>query len=78
MTWNYRVIEYRYLDEDNDHAVHEIFYDDDDTPVGFTDMPIAPYSREEAEMLLKAYDLPPIGYVDKTAIDEDNDDWGWL
>jgi len=78
MTWNYRVVEHRYLDEENDYAVHEVFYDDDGNPEWFSEMPIAPLSKEEAELILKAYDEPAVAYIDKKALDDDNDEWDWL
>ena len=78
MTWNYRTVEYRYLDDDNDLAVHEVFYNENGSPSFFTEDPCYPLSRDEAEMILAAYDQPPIAYINMKSIDGSGDDWSWL
>ena len=78
MSWNYRTVEYRYLDEEVDLYVHEIFYDDDNNPIGFTEDAIPSSSKEEAALILAAYELPPVAYMDCKRLDEQPEDWGWL
>lgn len=78
MSWNYRTVEYRYIDDEVDLYVHEIYYDDDGNPIGFTEESIAPSSKEEAELILAAYNQPPIAYMDCKRLDEGPEDWGWL
>jgi len=78
MTWNYRTVEYRYLDDEVDLAVHEVYYLENGAPSFFTEEPIYPLCKEEAERILAAYDLPPIAYINKKSIDGNGDTWEWL
>jgi len=78
MVWNYRLIEYRYIDDETDLAVHEVYYNEDGTPFAFSEKAIAPFSKEDAQRVLEAYDKPPVAYIDKRRLDEGQDDWGWL
>lgn len=45
MYWNYRVIK-RTDDEETFYAVHEVYYEDDDTIISCTENPIAPLFNE--------------------------------
>jgi len=78
MNWNYRTVEYRYLDGENELAVHEVYYNENGAPSFFTQDPIYPTSKEEAERILAAYDLPPIAFINMKSIDGEGDDWEWL
>jgi len=78
MVWNYRLIEYRYIDDEIDLAVHEVYYNEDGAPFAFSENAIAPFSKEDAQLILEAYDKPPVAYIDKRRLDEGQDDWGWL
>jgi UDP-galactopyranose mutase len=78
MTWNYRTIEYRYLDGEDDLVVHEVYYLENNAPSFFTEDPVYPCSKEEAERILAAYELPPVAYINMKSIDGEGDEWGWL
>ena len=52
MDWNYRLIEHDQLDGDPIWAVHEVFYEDDGTPIGCTDEAIEIMGDSES----KAFD----------------------
>jgi len=78
MTWNYRTVEYRYLDGEDELAVHEVYYLDNGAPSFFTENPVYAVSKEEAERILAAYEYPPVAYINMKSIDGEGDEWGWL
>ena len=68
MTWNYRTILHK-NSADPDHedyeTVHEFyFYNGDKDNPAFIATPAAPRSKEDAIMILSAYDRPPLVWVD--------------
>lgn len=78
MTWNYRTVEYRYLDGEDELAVHEVYYLDNGAPSFFTENPVYAVSKEEAERILAAYEYPPVAFINMKSIDGEGDEWGWL
>lgn len=84
-TWNHRLIEHRYKDE-KVYLVHEVHYDEQGKPEGFTSREQSPSSRWEAKRMLEAFDKPIVAWVnDESAkytmvgvtMFPDYKEWGW-
>lgn len=75
--WHHRTIRHYYKDAGNEedayYTVHEFTHDEGDTQYnGWSFQPQTPVSKRECEMMLAAYDLPPVMQVDdaKQKVDE--------
>ena len=50
MTWNYRIVHKVYKDED-EYAIHEVYYDDDGAPKLVTTNPVSPWGNTYEEFI---------------------------
>lgn len=87
MHWNHRLIEHR--DSSNpDHevytTVHEVYYNDSNEKYLWSPREASPRTREDAERFVRAFDKPPVLWVDDASIvftanlSVDYKEWGWL
>jgi len=72
MHWNHRVIRKPQDDEDAPYTfeIHEVFYDDDGYPDGYTENAVAPFGesiselKQDLEWFMRALDKPVLEDVD--------------
>jgi len=69
MSWNYRVVEHQYDDEESGYRIHEVYYDKD-VPVAITEagIDLSGYSLDDLkssfELIKLAFDKPVLKYED--------------
>jgi hypothetical protein len=93
MKWNHRTIEHRdarYPKDSGDdiwYSVHEMYYglEDDGTGRAFVATPASPRCKEDCERMSRAFDEPPVAWVDEESRHYDEEHvqwdyaiWGWL
>jgi hypothetical protein len=64
MTWNYRVMKFTYSNGTCYFAFHEVYYDEQGNPNGYSSTACEPYGesmeelKSDMSMMLKAFHLP--------------------
>lgn len=71
-SWRYGTIKHTHRGSEHYevyYTVHEFFFNDDGLPWGFTNNPVSPQSKKEAEKMGKAFDKEPLAVAfDDTSV----------